>query len=69
MSAADDILSNYQHIITDLRLVPASGGVFEVEVDGEPIFSKKSLGRHAHPGEVLEAFSDLVGANVRRYGT
>jgi selenoprotein W-related protein len=28
-------------------LIPSSGGVFEVEVDGEPIFSKRSLGRHA----------------------
>ena len=69
MSAANDILSNYQHIISDLRLVPGSGGVFEVEVDGESIFSKKSLGRHASAGEVLQAFSDLVGADVRRYGT
>ena len=69
MSAASDILSNYQHVISDLRLVPGSGGVFEVDVDGESIFSKKELGRHALVGEVLEAFSDLVGADVRRYGT
>ncbi len=69
MSAASDILSNYQHVISDLRLVPGSGGVFEVDVDGESIFSKKELGRHALSGEVLEAFSDLVGADVRRYGT
>lgn len=69
MSAANDILSNYQHIITDLRLVPASGGVFEVDVDGASIFSKKSLGRHAHPGEVLNLFSELVGPETPRYGT
>jgi selenoprotein W-related protein len=69
VSAASDILSNYQHVISDLRLVPGSGGVFEVDVDGESIFSKKSMGRHALSGEVLEAFSDLVGADVRRYGT
>ncbi len=69
MSAASDLLSNYQHVITELTLVPASGGVFEVDVDGESIFSKKNLGRHALPGEVLELFTDLVGTNVRRYGT
>lgn len=33
--------------------MPSSGGVFEVTVDGRRIFSKKSLGRHAAPGEVL----------------
>ncbi len=35
-------------------MVPSSGGVFEVTVDGELVFSKKALGRHAEPGEVLE---------------
>jgi selenoprotein W-related protein len=33
-------------------LVPSSGGVFEVSVDGELLFSKKALRRHAEPGEV-----------------
>lgn len=69
MSAANDILSNYQHIISDLTMVPAGGGVFEVVVDDATIFSKKSLGRHANPNEVLELFTELVGPDVRRYGT
>jgi selenoprotein W-related protein len=38
----------------DIRLVPSSGGVFEVTVDGQLIFSKKALRRHAEPGEVLK---------------
>ncbi len=38
----------------DTRLVPSSGGVFEVTVDGSLVFSKKALRRHAQPGEVLE---------------
>lgn len=69
MSAASDLLNNYQHVIDDLKLVPATGGLFEVEVDGELIYSKKSLGRHAEPGEVLARFAELVGPDVRRYGT
>ena len=36
-----------------MRLIPSSGGVFEVKVDGELIFSKKALRRHAAPGEVV----------------
>jgi selenoprotein W-related protein len=36
-----------------VRLIEASGGLFEVTVDGELIFSKQELGRHAEPGEVL----------------
>ncbi len=39
---------------TEVKLVEASGGLFEVVVDGDLVFSKRSLGRHAEPGEVLE---------------
>jgi selenoprotein W-related protein len=34
-------------------MIPSSGGVFEVNVDGRLVFSKKAEGRHASPGEVL----------------
>ena len=39
----------------EVGLVPSSGGVFEVTVDGTLVFSKKALRRHAQPGEVLES--------------
>jgi len=35
-------------------MIPSSGGVFEVMVDDRLVFSKKALGRHAAPGEILE---------------
>jgi selenoprotein W-related protein len=38
----------------EIRLVPSSGGVFEVTVDGNLVFSKKALRRHAEPGEIME---------------
>lgn len=38
----------------DVGLIPSSGGVFEVTVDGTLVFSKKALRRHAQPGEVVE---------------
>ena len=34
-------------------MIKSSGGVFEVTVDGKLVFSKKALGRHVEPGEVL----------------
>jgi selenoprotein W-related protein len=37
----------------EIRLVQSSGGVFEVTVDGNLLFSKKAAGRHAEPGEVV----------------
>ena len=39
----------------DLTLIPSKGGVFEVTVDGTPVYSKKATGRHADPEEVLAA--------------
>ena len=38
----------------DTRLVPSSGGVFEVTVDGNLIYSKKALRRHPQPGEIMQ---------------
>lgn len=45
----------------DTRLVPASGGLFEVELDGELIFSKRSLRRHVEPGEVVGLIKARTG--------
>ena len=63
------MLTNYQHVIADLRLVTGGQGVFDVTVDGELIYSKGQTGRHANEGEVLGLFTDLVGPGVKRYGT
>jgi selenoprotein W-related protein len=68
VSAADDLLSNYQHVIDELTLVTGTAGVFDVVVDDNLIYSKGQTGRHAIDGEVLERFTDLVGPSVSRFG-
>lgn len=45
----------------DVRLVESSGGAFEVTVDGELVFSKLELGRHAEPGEVPGLIGERAG--------
>ncbi len=67
MSAAKDLLSNYQHVIEHLTLTMGSQGVFDVTVDGDLIYSKDQTGRHDEPGEILGLFNDVVG-DVPRYG-
>ncbi|MCQ3805865.1 MAG: Rdx family protein [Acidimicrobiaceae bacterium] len=67
MSAAKDLLTNYQHVIERLTLTTGSQGVFDVTVDGELIYSKDRTGRHDEPGEVLALFEKTVG-DVKRYG-
>lgn len=68
MSAANDLLSTYQHVIDELTLVTGSKGVFDVEVDGDMLYSKHVTGRHAEPGEVLALFRDRYAQDVTPYG-
>lgn len=37
-----------------IQMVEGSGGVFEVVADGRLVFSKKQMGHHADPGEVVD---------------
>lgn len=69
MSTAADLLGNYQHVIDGLELITGTKGVFDVEVDGELLYSKHATGRHAEPGEVLELFADRHAQGIARYGT
>ena len=41
-----------------MKLIESSGGVFEVELDGRRVFSKKVLKRHAEPGEVMRLLTE-----------
>ncbi len=67
MSAAHDLLHDYQHVIAELTLVTGAKGVFDVVVDGEVLFSKHDLGRHANTGEVLELFRDRYAHGIEVY--
>ena len=67
----DEILGEreIEAFIGSWKLIPSKGGVFEVMLNGELIFSKKELGRHAEPGEVrgliVEALTKLqAGAST-----
>ena len=40
-------------------MIPTSGGVFEITVNGSLIFSKKQLGRFPEEGEIVRFIEDL----------
>ncbi len=69
MSAASDLLSNYQHAIESLTFTTGSKGVYDVTVDGESLYSKHSTDRHANPGEILELFTEKYGEGVTRFAS
>ena len=45
----------------DVRLVESSGGAFEVTVEGDLVYSKLALGRHAEDAEVLGLINARIG--------
>jgi len=50
----DEVLSirEIEAYVRSWQLFPRTGGVFDVTVNGDLLFSKKAVGRHAEPGEV-----------------
>ena len=57
----NDLLKSYEHLIENITLVPSDGGKFEVTVNGNLLYSKSQLKRHAEPGEVMGLVGKLVG--------
>jgi selenoprotein W-related protein len=51
-------------LFKDVQLIPGKGGVFEVILDGELIYSKTQTKRHANPGEVAGLVEQKVGPPV-----
>ena len=57
----NELLTNYEHVIETITLVPSDGGKFEVTANGQLVYSKLETKRHAEPGEVLGLVRKLVG--------
>ncbi len=51
----EQLLEDFEKSIEEITLVPGQGGVFEVEVDGDLVYSKKATGRHAEYEEVAQS--------------
>ncbi|EGL83526.1 hypothetical protein CathTA2_0922 [Caldalkalibacillus thermarum TA2.A1] len=51
-------MNNFKGQIESITLIPSSGGVFEVDVDGSRVFSKKESDRFPEQGEVSKIIED-----------
>jgi selenoprotein W-related protein len=45
----------------EILLIPSKGGVYEVTVDGDLIYSKLETGRHAEYAEVAQPIRNILG--------
>ena len=61
MSLANEILDGWAPVLSGVELKGGSKGRFEVTLDGDLIFSKASLGRHAERGEVRGMVERRIG--------
>lgn len=53
------MLEEFEHEISELVVIPSRGGVFEVEVDGQLVHSKKKTGKHAEYDDVSKLIRRL----------
>jgi selenoprotein W-related protein len=56
-----ELLNLFTPSLRTLTLIPSSGGRFEVLANDTVIYSKKALGRHAAPGEVVQLLQEKLG--------
>lgn len=54
------LLDEHKNNINKVVIIPSSGGVFEVTMNGESVFSKKELGRFPEENEVEDEIRKLI---------
>ena len=57
---AQELLTTFNTDITSLSLVPGTGGIFEVRLNGEVIFSRKEAGRFPESKELKQLVRDVI---------
>ncbi len=56
------VLEEWEGVLGALEVVPGVGGIFDVHVDGELVFTKSMLGRYPDPDDVVPLLREKLGA-------
>ena len=57
---AQELLSTFEAEVDEVALRPGRGGVFEVRVDGETVWSRKERGRFPEAAELKQLVRDRI---------
>lgn len=57
---AQELLTTFAGEIGEVALIPGTGGVFEVHVDGETVWSRKAEGRFPEMKELKQLVRDRI---------
>ena len=57
---AQELLTTFEAELGEAALIPSTGGVFEVRVDGETVWSRASQGRFPEAKEIKQLVRDRI---------
>jgi selenoprotein W-related protein len=57
---AQELLTTFVDDLAEVALVPGTGGVFDIRLDGQLLFSRKDAGRFPEAKEVKQLIRDLI---------
>jgi selenoprotein W-related protein len=57
---AQELLTTFVEDLAEVALVPGTGGVFEIRLDGELLFSRKDAGRFPEAKEIKQLVRDKI---------
>ena len=53
-------LLDFRQDIASLEIIPSGGGVYEIDVDGKRIYSKKEIGEFPDEDAIVEQIRTMV---------
>ena len=57
---AQEVLTTFEKELGEVALVPGTGGIFEVRLEGEMLFSRRQHGRFPESKEVKQLVRDRI---------
>jgi selenoprotein W-related protein len=58
------VIAGWGGVLRVLEIVPGTGGVFDVHVDDELLFTKSMIGHYPEPEEVLPLLRERIGGEL-----
>ena len=62
---AQELLTTFETELAEVALVPGTGGIFEVRLDGVTIFSRKEHGRFPESKELKQLIRDRIAPDKK----
>lgn len=57
---AQELLTTFEDVLGEVALLPSSSGTFDVILDGDLVFSRRSAGHFPEPKELKQAIRDRI---------